>query len=240
MRGVVRVPQPKRKRIVSPPGPEAVWRLADALRAAGDEHGRILVLLMGFAGLRPEEALGLEWESVGKRTLFIGQVNVAGELRDSTKDPTRDDRSRTVDLIPALEEELVDYRLTQGGAAKGLVLQTADGKPWGVYTYRNWRGRKFSKAAAGTGLSVPYDLRHSYASLLIHEGQSVVEVAEQLGHAPAVCLSTYAHVMRELKGSHKVGAVAAVKRARRATLAQGQDQNPGQILASQEEQVEAQ
>jgi hypothetical protein len=32
---------------------------------------------------------------------------------------------------------------------------------------------------------VSYDLRHSFASLLIAEGRSVVEVAAQLGHAPA-------------------------------------------------------
>jgi integrase len=129
-------------------------------------------------------------------------------------------------------------RWQQGGDASGLVIPGPDGRPWNEYRYRNWR-RDFRKAGGpALGFKVPYDLRHSYASLLIHEGQSVVEVAAQLGHSPAVCLSTYAHVMRELKGAHKVGAVAAVKRARKATLA-GQDQNPGQTLASPEHSQKA-
>jgi integrase len=43
----------------------------------------------------------------------------------------------------------------------------------------------------------PYDLRHSFASLLIAEGRSIVEVAEQLGHAPTMSLDTYGHVFAE-------------------------------------------
>jgi hypothetical protein len=40
-------------------------------------------------------------------------------------------------------------------------------------------------------------LRHSFISLLIHEGLSVVEVARQAGHSPEMTLSTYAHVVDE-------------------------------------------
>ena len=43
---------------------------------------------------------------------------------------------------------------------------------------------------------VSYDLRHSFASLLIAEGRSVVEVAVQLGYAPTMSLDTYGHVLR--------------------------------------------
>jgi hypothetical protein len=41
------------------------------------------------------------------------------------------------------------------------------------------------------------NLRHSFISLLIHEGLSVVEVARQAGHSPEMTLSTYAHVFDE-------------------------------------------
>jgi integrase len=33
-----------------------------------------------------------------------------------------------------------------------------------------------------------YDLRHSAASLWLHEGRSVIEVAQWLGHAPTMTL----------------------------------------------------
>ena len=51
--------------------------------------------------------------------------------------------------------------------------------------------------AAGLEAGRPYDLRHSFVSLLIHEGVSIVEVARQAGHSPEECLRTYAHTFEE-------------------------------------------
>jgi integrase len=39
----------------------------------------------------------------------------------------------------------------------------------------------------------PYDLRHSFASLVLAEGLSVVEVARQAGHSPMMAMNTYGH-----------------------------------------------
>jgi integrase len=56
--------------------------------------------------------------------------------------------------------------------------------------------RRFHSAAAQVGLGRrrPHDLRHAFASLLIREQRtSIVELAEQLGHAPTMTLNTYTH-----------------------------------------------
>jgi integrase len=65
---------------------------------------------------------------------------------------------------------------------------------------------------------VPYDLRHTFASLLIWEGKlSIVEIAAQMGHSPRMLLSTYAHVIAELSGQ-QMEIEVAIRRAReRAT-----------------------
>ena len=47
----------------------------------------------------------------------------------------------------------------------------------------------------------PYGLRHSYASLRIREDASIPELAEELGHSPHMTLTTYAHVINELRGT---------------------------------------
>ncbi len=61
----------------------------------------------------------------------------------------------------------------------------------------------------------PYDLRHSFASLLIHEDRlSIVEIAAQLGHTPTMTLSTYAHVIAELKGDPRISAEQQIPKAR--------------------------
>ena len=51
---------------------------------------------------------------------------------------------------------------------------------------------------AGLAYQRPYDLRHSFASLLLHEGRSVIYVARQLGHSAALTMKIYGHVIEEL------------------------------------------
>ena len=80
-------------------------------------------------------------------------------------------------------------------------------------------GAAFAEAARACGIeaSRPYDLRHSFASLLIHERRlSIVEIAHQLGHNPNVCLSTYAHVMAELDSDRGASAEEQIRSAREA------------------------
>jgi integrase len=62
---------------------------------------------------------------------------------------------------------------------------------------------------------VLYDLRHSFASLLLHEGRSVIYVARQLGHGAALTMRTYGHVIDELEDQPRVGAEDAIMAARR-------------------------
>jgi site-specific recombinase XerD len=50
----------------------------------------------------------------------------------------------------------------------------------------------------------PYDLRHSFASLMIQSGYSPVELAAELGHAPTLTLDTYAHVFSEFARGERV------------------------------------
>jgi integrase len=52
----------------------------------------------------------------------------------------------------------------------------------------------------------PYDLRHSFASLLLHEGRSVIYVARELGHDARLTLSTYGHVIDELEDLPRIDA----------------------------------
>ncbi len=60
-----------------------------------------------------------------------------------------------------------------------------------------------------------YDLKHAFASLLIHEGRhSIVEIARQLGNNPTVCLDVYAHEMAEARGGEPIGAEELIQAAR--------------------------
>ncbi|HEY5435124.1 MAG TPA: tyrosine-type recombinase/integrase, partial [Candidatus Limnocylindrales bacterium] len=82
----------------------------------------------------------------------------------------------------------------------------------------SWRRRAFRRALDGADLehARPYDLRHSFASLLLHEGRSVIYVARQLGHDARLTLSTYGHVMDEFEDAPRLDAHTAIAKARSA------------------------
>ena len=86
-------------------------------------------------------------------------------------------------------------------------------------TWRNWRRRVFAPAASKAELGPtarPYHLRHSFVSLLLLEGATVVEVARQARHSPTMTLSTYAHLFEELEGVETRSAEDEIRRAREA------------------------
>ena len=63
----------------------------------------------------------------------------------------------------------------------------------------NMTSRHFHPALKAAGLPKVrfHDLRHTYASLLIEQGENIKYVQNQLGHAtPTVTLNVYAHLMK--------------------------------------------
>jgi integrase len=93
--------------------------------------------------------------------------------------------------LEPLAADLEDWRAACGRPATGLVFPRSDGEPWTEHDYGNWRRRTFDPLTPAR----PYDLRHTFASLLVWEGQPITYVAQQLGHSPQTCLTTYAHVI---------------------------------------------
>jgi integrase len=198
---VVRKPRQGRRRAIEPLAPEDIERLRAILIDDGDHRSATLVSVLAYAGLRPGEALGLEWRHVRDRTLLIEQAVSDGRLKRQKTNRIY----RTVDLLDPLAEDLAEWKATS--CAGPFVLARPDGEPWRADDWNNWRNRHFHRAAdrAGLGRPRPYDLRYAFASLLIREQRtSIVELAEQLGHAPTMTLNTYTHVFREHRRSEPV------------------------------------
>ena len=131
--------------------------------------------------------------------------------------PTKTAQRRTVSLLGPLAQDLAEWRLASGRPeADTLVFPGHDGAPWTLTAYQNWRRRIFGPAAEACGVhgGRPYDLRHSFVSLLIHEGRNVVEVARQAGHSPKLALDTYAHVFDEFAIEDRLSAEEQIRRVR--------------------------
>jgi integrase len=153
------------------------------------------VSVLAYAGLRPGEALALPWGSVGERLLLIEQSASMGHLTE-----TKTGAVRTVRLLAPVIDDLAALRaMVADPAPERLVFSDQAGAIWTESQWRNWRRRVFKPAAlgAGAGGARPYDLRHSFVSLLIAEGRNVIDVPRQAGHSPTMTLQTYGHVFDE-------------------------------------------
>ena len=100
--------------------------------------------------------------------------------------------------------------------SSGSSSSSATGAPCTLAAYQSWRWRAIKRAieAAGLDHGRPYDLGHSFASLLLHEGRSVIYVARQLGHDGRLTLSTYGHVMDGFDDTLRLDAQTAIAEAR--------------------------
>ena len=179
------------------------------MRDASSPRDATLVSVLAYAGLRPSEALAMRWHDVRAQTLLVERSLSLGEEVD-----TKTRSHRTVRLLEPLSEDLVAWRAAADGGE--LLFPGHDGEPWSLPAYQSWRRRAFKRAseAAGIDATTPYALRHSFASLLLHEGRSVIYVARQLGHDARLTLSRYGHVIDELDDQPRLSAEDAIRSAR--------------------------
>ena len=173
--------------------------------------------LLAYAGLRPGELRGMHFGDAREHTLLIQRAaNPDGSMK-----ATKNERDRTVRPLAPLAVELREYRLAAGRPPEGaMLLCHDDGKPWDKSNWQMWRVDRWAPACRAAGLDPvprPYDLRHSFASLLLAEGRQPLYVAKQLGHSLAVLLSTYAHLIDEYAESEPIDAEAEIATARRHT-----------------------
>lgn len=158
---------------------------------------RVLCYLVYLAGLRPGEARAVHIEDLTLPQDGWGAIDVHRALKDAgdtytaadeVEGPTKTGVRRRVPIPPMLVSLLRDW---VGERTSGLLVQTRNGGPVShTNLSRAWR------RARGDREWRLYDLRHACATQWIHGGVSIGTVAERLGHAPDVTLSTYLGAMK--------------------------------------------
>jgi integrase len=230
---LVKKPKAKRKRVVRPLSPAQVEDLRYVIRQpmpvmvpAGtymgqprsayeraekrDEWTRMrdaaLVSVLAYGGLRPGEALALEWDDVDSRINVTKALDVEG-----TKD-TKTEVDRRVALLSPLADDLAAWR--EHNTCKLVFPASKAGEAFSENGYKNWARRTFKRACERSGIKlVPYDLRHSCASLLLAEGRNLVAVAKTMGHSVQVLSDVYAAVIEDLP-EERIDATAEIRSAR--------------------------
>lgn len=188
---------------------DQVYTFLDAAREAEDRFEALYVTAV-FTGMRPGELLALRWADLvldGPSDRFEARVR-----RSLSKDDhgrrvfkrTKTEKGRSVSLMPEVVEALrahrrrqAEERLLYSGLWKDqdLVFPNKTGSPmdWDNITARNY---KPLRAEAGLPETTRfYDLRHTFATLMLEQGENPKVVQEILGHSQIThTMDTYSHV----------------------------------------------
>ena len=160
------------------------------------------LMLLARTGLRIGEALVLQWDDldVATRTLTVRRT-WAGCVARRINAP-KGNRQRAVDVSQQLAKALVAHRdrleveaLTRGAELVPWIFPAANGEPVikQVFSARVWMP---VLRAAGVRYRNPHVLRHTYASLLLAQGESLAYVKDQLGHASIrLTVDLYGHLV---------------------------------------------
>jgi integrase len=162
-------------------------------------------------GLRPEELYGLPSKDLDldAKRLTVNQVisktrrKKGEEVPRFVLGPPKTEKSRrTIDFPEFVRDLLIEERChvmesrVLAGAnwkENGLIFPSEVGTP---LEERNVL-RRFQKLCEANGLPKLrlYDLRHTHASLLIHEGVHPKKISERLGHSSIkLTMDTYGHL----------------------------------------------
>ena len=147
---------------------------------------------MIYTGMRPGEIISLTWNDIDfdKKRIAVDKTTVNGKVGDVKTQSS----VRYVDLIPILEDEL--KKLKEINKSDYLLLSSFN-KPF--YSH-DVIAKRFRLHLIDINIKERklYNLRHTFASIMITQGQNILWVSRMLGHKDiSITLKTYARFIKE-------------------------------------------
>jgi integrase len=180
-----------KKEVIKILSPEEINKLIDATE---DKKYRVIFKLAIMSGARQGEILGLKWSDIDWHN---SQIHIQRTYNCQAWYDTKTETSnRKIDIGPSMMAELKRWKLECLPNKLNLVFPNKAGGP---IDHNNLLKRNFYPAIekAKLGKFRFHDLRHSYCSLLIDQGENIKYIQSQLGHSsPTVTLNVYAHLMK--------------------------------------------
>ena len=189
--------------------PFDVDKEAAFLKACEGTPFEALFVLALDGGMRQGELIALEWRHVDfkKATIEVRQT-VTDSEEGVVVGPCKNRQRRAIKVSKSTMYALEAHRKAQTKVRMHrLVFPNAVG---GYLVRQNFNRRAFAKmltiAQEQSGLDFSehsfHDLRHTMATLLLAEGESITRVSQRLGHASVTTtMNTYAHAVPQDEAS---------------------------------------
>jgi integrase len=152
------------------------------------------------AGMRSGELAGLQWGDIDWRGKFI---TVRRTLKGGKVQPTKTGKKRKIDMSDALivelqamrKRRLEDFMKRGVNAIPEWVFCNSDGNAFDMQNVKNRHFHKCLEAAKLRRIRF-HDLRHTFASLLLQNNESITYVKEQMGRSSIkVTVDVYGHLV---------------------------------------------
>jgi integrase len=192
---------PTRHKEIEPLTEAEVIKFLEAVRKHSPQHFTLFLCAI-HTGLRSGELAGLQWGDFDENGKFL--VVRRGIVRGKIN-PTKSGKARKVDVSDALLAALLELRrqrkeslLAQGKNELPATAWIFENEEGGFQDMKNLKKRHFHKCLEKAGLRRIrfHDLRHTFASLLIQNGESLTYVKEQLGHSSIkITVDVYGHLV---------------------------------------------
>lgn len=192
---------------------------------SGDHLSRFLQAIKGnpyedlmfvtvFCGLRQGEVMGLTWDCID---FDRGNITISKQLQKERREggggeyrfvALKNDKQRTLTPAPEVFTVLRHTQVEQmkarlkAGQSWNNALNLVFTRPLGNHLSSRTVYNNFKRVAQEIGLPDVrfHDLRHTYATLSLQNGDDIKTVSENLGHATvAFTLDTYGHVTEKMK-----------------------------------------
>ena len=182
------------------------------LAAIQGHRFEVLYLVTLACGLRRGEVCGLLWDDgvdleAGTITINKQLQNIPGKPGEFHLVPTKNGKGRTIILAPTVIEALKRHKISQA------IERLKAGEAWedfgfvftnelGHHVSPNTVYHNYKRIVASIGLPEArlHDLRHSFATEMLHSGASIKSIQDALGHHSAYfSLDTYCGVTDEMK-----------------------------------------
>jgi integrase len=166
------------------------------LKAEKSHKYKTLFMLAIMSGARQGELLGLKWSDVDWK---YNQIHIQRTFNNQAWYDTKTAAgNRKIDLGPSMMADLKLWRIACPPNELNLIFPNNAGGP---INHNNMVSRHFNPALKKANISHVrfHDLRHTYASLLLEQGENIKYIQSQLGHSrPNFTLNVYTHLMKRV------------------------------------------